>query len=127
MGQAKLIFIYNADAGLVNAALDTLHKWFSPQTYNCQLCRISHHGFGMRRAMEEFLQQLDMELVFLHRDDYQGRVGRPLELPVILLQGPTDPQAHVLLDRETINACEDLPQLLQALRAALPQAYSQNL
>jgi hypothetical protein len=38
----ELLFVYNADAGLVTGLLDTLHKVLSPSTYSCSLCAITY-------------------------------------------------------------------------------------
>ena len=38
--------IYNADGGLVNGALDLLHKTFSPATYACRLCDVTYGPLG---------------------------------------------------------------------------------
>jgi len=117
MSRPTLIFIYNAESGLMHAALDTLHKWLSPSTYACQLCRVGFHGFGMRRELRDYLQGLGMELLFLHKDDYRAQVPMTLALPVVLLR---EGDSHrVLLDSAQINTCQDLPQLLAALDAAL--------
>jgi len=37
----NLIFVYNANGGLVNSWLDTAHKIVSPSTYSCSLCAIT--------------------------------------------------------------------------------------
>ena len=39
MNPERLILVYNADNGLFNAVTDWSHKFFSPQTYQCSLCR----------------------------------------------------------------------------------------
>lgn len=126
MSRATLIFIYNADAGLMHAAVDTLHKWLSPGTYQCQLCRLGYHGFGMRQTLREYLRGLDLELMFLHRDDYRQTIDHDLALPAIMLK--TGAHGELLLDAEQINRCADLEHLLEVLDQALQRrGYSQNL
>lgn len=115
--KTQLIFIYNANAGLLHATIDTLHKWLSPSTYACQLCRITHHGFGMMTRMRKYLDSLDMELVFLHRDDYEEQIPFPVELPAILKR--SNDEVRIILDNQAINECSDLEQLLQRLERAL--------
>lgn len=126
MSRTKLVFIYNAHSGRIHAALDTLHKWLSPDTYSCQLCRIGYHGFGMRQALRDYLQRLDLELVFLHRDDYRQYIQQELPLPAILLTQEND--TTVLLSAAQLGQCDNLEQLLEALNQSLqPYGYSQNL
>ena len=37
----KFIFIYNAKGGKWNSTLDLVHKYVSPRTYKCSLCKIT--------------------------------------------------------------------------------------
>ena len=73
----KLIFVYNADSGLFNALSDMAHKLLSPKTYSCQLCAITHGAFAERRQWRDFIDDLDTECEFLHRDEFEAR--HPLE------------------------------------------------
>ncbi len=43
-----LLFVYNADSGFFNLAADIARKIFSPQTYDCNLCAITHDAFAMK-------------------------------------------------------------------------------
>jgi hypothetical protein len=45
MKTKSLLFVYNADSGVFNLVTDIAHKIFSPQTYACQLCCITHGNF----------------------------------------------------------------------------------
>lgn len=38
----NIIFIYNAKGGQWNYLIDTLHKYLSPKTYECNLCQITY-------------------------------------------------------------------------------------
>jgi hypothetical protein len=67
----ELLFVYNADAGLVNGLLDTLHKTFSPATYACSLCAVTYGATSMRPEWRAFLRQLPADVSFLHRDELQ--------------------------------------------------------
>ncbi len=68
--KTSLIFVYNADSGLFNTLTDIAHKMFSPDTYACNLCMITHDNLSMRGEWKEFIEQLDLELEFLHRDEF---------------------------------------------------------
>ncbi|SMB99010.1 hypothetical protein SAMN00120144_3663 [Hymenobacter roseosalivarius DSM 11622] len=67
----KLLFVYNADAGLANGLLDMAHKILSPRTYPCSLCGITYGTTHMRPDWRQFLQSLPLESRFLHRDEFQ--------------------------------------------------------
>ena len=43
----KFIFIYNAKGGRWNSTLDLVHKYVSPSTYKCSLCKITFN-IGMK-------------------------------------------------------------------------------
>ncbi len=79
--------IYNADGGLVNGALDLLHKTFSPSTYACRLCEVTFGTFGMKRDWRATIEALPLPVTFLHRDEWQAAFpGNPTALPAILLE-----------------------------------------
>ena len=65
----ELLFVYNANAGLVNGLLDTLHKTFSPGTYACSLCAVTYGATSMRTEWKSFIQELPAQTTFLHRDE----------------------------------------------------------
>ena len=50
-----LVFVYNARSGLFNALSDAAHKIFSPGTYQCNLCALTHTALGMRGEWRKFL------------------------------------------------------------------------
>lgn len=80
-----LFFIYNANSGVLNAALDSLFKFFSSSSYACDLCAITHGSFGMRKEWEEFIQTLAIPVRYLHKDEWQEKYDYEVELPAILL------------------------------------------
>ena len=71
--KTSLVFVYNADSGLFNTMTDIAHKIFSPDTYSCNLCMITHDNLSMRSEWKNFIEQLDIELAFLHRDEFISR------------------------------------------------------
>jgi len=70
-----LVFVYNADSGLFNSLADLAHKIFSPQTYQCNLCAITYSAAGMKKEWKDFLDQLDVPMEFLHRDELKASHG----------------------------------------------------
>ena len=108
--KAQLVFVYNADGGLFNTLSDVAHKIFSPETYACNLCALTHTAFGMRREWKEFLESLDARTEFLHADELRSRYGmKGLALPAILRKrGAT---LEEFADAATINSCRTLDEL----------------
>lgn len=108
--RATLVFVYNADSGLFNTVTDIAHKVFSPETYSCQLCALTYGTFSIRGEWKAFLETLDADFEFLHRDELAGRYGmRDVALPAIFRKegGTLFPFATA----DEINACSDLASL----------------
>ncbi len=83
----RILMIYNADGGLVNGAMDLLHKMVSPGTYACRLCEVTYGTFGMKRDWRATIEALPMPASFLHRDEWlAARPGDDTPLPAILLE-----------------------------------------
>lgn len=84
MAKTKLLFVYNADSGLFNTVTDIAHKLLSPKTYECNLCSITHGVFKVRESWVNFLQQLDAECEFLHKDEFLKKYAAVnVEFPAI--------------------------------------------
>ncbi len=115
MEKPTLIFVYNADSGLVNTLLDIGHKIISPQTYACNLCALTHSTFSMRDEWKRFVAELGVPIEFLHRDELAKRYGiNDIALPVVFRK--TNGQLHKWISREEISAChslDDLQRLVQ--------------
>ena len=67
----KIIFVYNADSGVINAIKDYFHKIISPSTYECNLCGISFGLGGMKREWKEYIKELSIPVEFLHRNEFE--------------------------------------------------------
>ncbi len=107
---SQLIFVYNADSGLFNTVTDIAHKIFSPQTYSCGLCALTHSYFSMRDEWKSFIESLGVDCQFVHRDEYIKEYDGPeFSWPAILINQAG--QLSVCLEAEDINSCNDLDEL----------------
>ena len=109
----KLIFVYNADSGFLNAMKDWAHKIISPETYPCSLCALTYDNLGMRRPWREFVDGLEYEVEFLHRDELREQYGiQDVALPTafIFQNDKTKPW----LNSDVLDTCKSLDEL-QAL------------
>lgn len=116
MPQRTLLMVYNADSGWFNTLADIGHKLFSPATYPCALCALTHGHFIMRGEWREFVTRLDLHCEYLHRDQFlerYGKMGTPL--PAIFVIENQRPVPCV--DAESIAACADLGRLEALLTA----------
>jgi len=110
----RLIFVYNADAGLAQGILDSVHKLVSPATYRCSLCAVTHGALRMDPKWRAWLKQLPVPPAFYHRDDspFTG-----IELPVVLIQ--REGAAEVLIPAERLNTLRSVDALIAAIEAEL--------
>ncbi len=113
-----IVFVYNADSGVFNTLTDIAHKIFSPQTYECNLCAITYGNFSMRAEWKEFLDSLNTEFEFFHRDELAAQYGlTDAALPAVFRKenGTLVPW----IGPEQINACRDVEELKQLIRSRL--------
>ena len=114
-----LLFVYNADSGIFNTLSDIAHKMFSPDTYECNLCAITHSHFSMRSAWADFLETLDAKLEFLHRDELIKEYGeQKASLPAIFFVGD-DKKLELAVDSDSINKCKTIEDLQAAIHNSL--------
>jgi len=112
----KLIFVYNADSGLFNTVSDIAHKVLSPKTYSCNLCALTHGHFKIKQEWVEFLEQIDAELEFLHRDEFLKKYHQDnAELPTIFIE--KNNELSPWLDQASINQIQTLYDLKAAIMA----------
>jgi len=111
----RLVFVYNADSGLFNTMADIGHKIFSPGTYACDLCALTHGYFSERREWRTSVESLAIPCDFLHRDEFVRACPEQKELtyPVVLLVD--DNGQRICLSREELAACDSLGALKQAI------------
>jgi hypothetical protein len=110
-----LIFVYNADGGLLEAGRDAVHKLVSPATYPCSLCALTYGAVAKRPAWRAFLARTRMETLFLYRDEFRADLDtRDLPLPAILL-GTDAPVPEVLVSASELDGLPDLDALIALL------------
>lgn len=69
----KIVFVYNADSGLVAGLKDYFHKVLRPSTYQCRLCAVTYGPLGMKGDWRRFVTHLPFGVEFLHRDEFSAR------------------------------------------------------
>jgi len=114
----KIIFVYNADSGLFNLLSDMAHKFISPETYDCQLCMLTHGHFGMRDQWHEYLETLNAEIEFLHRDEFVKQyTEHTAELPALFLK--RGDLLELLVAAHTIISCSTIEMLIHQVNTRI--------
>lgn len=111
----SVLFVYNADSGLFSTLADIGHKLFSPTTYPCSLCAITHGLLAERAAWRAFIEGLGTPCEFLHRDQFRARFPDvQATLPAIFRL--RDKQLRPCADAAAIAACAGLADLKILIR-----------
>ena len=96
--EPTVIFVYNADSGVFNLAADIAHKIFSPQTYSCNLCVITHSTFRMKNEWRDYLETFEAEY----------RI-QTIDLPAVFMKSGDG--LKMIIDSAAINACRTIADL----------------
>ena len=115
----RLLFVYNADGGLLPGLKDLFHKLLSPATYPCSLCAITYGAAQMRPEWQHFVRELPVPVEFLHRDEF-GRaypLAPPARLPAAFLVSAAG-ELSPFIQAEEMDAT-DLNGLMALVRARL--------
>lgn len=122
----RIIAVYNADTGLIEALMHAVHKAVRPETYPCSLCALTYGAVSMRGDWKRFWQNLDASVDFYHRDDFSedfpelGTGGtREVALPVILISEAGE-EPRVMISNEELDAMEDVDELMGRVTGLLP-------
>ena len=116
---ARLLFVYNADAGIVAGLFDIAHKLVSPATYPCSLCAATHGTFAMRREWRDYLATLPLPAAFYHRLDFQAAYPALAAAPLPLIARDDGGAVTILLDAAVLARLTTVPALMAALDARL--------
>jgi hypothetical protein len=115
----RLILIYNADGGLLNAVKDAVWKVVQPSTYPCSLCALTYGWVAMHGQWGRFLDSLPNTKVFHHRDDFAAAFpGLSVELPAIL-SASDGASPQVLVSAAELDALPDLDALIALVEERL--------
>ena len=125
----KLLIVYNADSGLINALMHAVHKQLFPETYPCSLCAITYGAVSMHGEWKRFLESLPMDVVFHHKDDFTeaypeiGTDGaREVALPAILTSRQGE-EPQVLIPAEELDAMKDTVELMARVEEQLAEQF----
>ncbi|WP_298469324.1 hypothetical protein [uncultured Erythrobacter sp.] len=126
---ARLLIVYNADSGIINALMHAVHKQVRPETYPCSLCALTYGAVSMRGEWKAFLGRLPMDVVFHHRDDFaEAYPDHEFPLPAILTSA-NGKEPQILISAEELDAMTDAAQLIARVedRLVIESLYGPRL
>jgi hypothetical protein len=99
----RLLFVFQADAGLVNAFVDSVRK--ALRLRSCTLCALTHGLAGERPEWATAKASLPYPIVYLHRDEIDGEARRVARdrLPCVLTD--CGGSIGVLIEPDELDAC----------------------
>lgn len=99
----RLIFVYNADSGLLAAIADSAKKLL--RINGCTLCSLTHSTSGEKGEWTSCKETLGVPVEYLHRDELDARVKDVVqqELPCVLAE--TGGALVMLLRPDVIKRC----------------------
>lgn len=117
----KLVFVYNADSGKLNALMDSLQKVVNPSAYSCKLCELTYGAFEEKKAWRTFRGELDVETEFLHKDEfrkeYASKFGHKFDFPIVL--GQTGKGLEVIISNSEFEEINNLEVLIDKIKGRI--------
>ena len=116
--QREFIFVYNAKGGKLNYVIDTIHKYVSPSTYDCNLCQITY-DLKMKKAWKEFINDTPHLFKFFHLEELVdfGLEAYRNQLPICFEK--IGNKYEVLINRDEMNAFKDEFELINLINQKL--------
>lgn len=116
----KLIFVYNAYSGSHNAVLDGLYKIIKPNSYACNLCKVTHGIFSEKTRWKNYRKASDTDMDFLHIDEFQKRYaskfGYKYTFPIVLWED--EGEMGIFISTEELERVENVEKLIQLIEEA---------
>jgi hypothetical protein len=115
-----LVFVYNAEPGIVAGLLDTIHKTLSPDTYACSLCGITYGALSMRPEWRQWLKAQPWDAEFAYRDDFRATYSAHAQEPLAAIfrrEGATE--LSLLVPADELAQASDVAALIALLEAKL--------
>lgn len=114
----ELVFVYNADSGKLNALLDLAHKTVSPASYQFNLCTLTYGSFTERKEWKRFRESSSLDLVFLHKDEFEKEYGQTFSYPIVLKKGSG---LELFISTDELNEVTTAAQLIDLVQNRAPR------
>lgn len=111
--EKTIIFVYNADNGIINSVKDYFHKVISPKDYACNLCALTYNALGMKSEWKKAIEKTGMKTEFMHRNEFLKKYKKSFDLPIILIK--IGDEMEVLVSAKEIKNSKSLQELIDII------------
>ena len=107
MEKTQLIFIYNANSGVVAGIKDSVQKIKTGKS-KCSLCTATWSAFNVKSSWRAKEKQIKVPFVYYHRDDMPEDISNFVEeqkvlLPVVLIK--ENDKLRILIPSDRLDRC----------------------
>ena len=106
----RLLFVYNANSGLLPLLKDVSHKIISPKTYPCSLCALTYNPFTESNTWKTYRKNTTIEMVFYHKDEYESLYNYKTTYPSILIENKNKIKGFI--DKNRLNQLTSVQELI---------------
>lgn len=98
--------------------LSNIHKIISPETYPCNLCRLTHDDFSEKKEWKDFKKNTSFDFLFMYKNEflklYSDNKFKNLRFPVVFEKEIKN--VKVILDAEKLVSIITVGQLIEFLQ-----------
>lgn len=117
----KLIFVYNSDSDLFALIAGAAHKLASPETYQCNLCRLTYPFASVNKEWEKFVTSLPYQAAFLHRNEFNEQYQKQKDIPLPAVFVEDSSGIRLLISDKEINEAKSISDLIEVTKRFLPK------
>lgn len=114
----KVIFVYNANSGKLNALFDAGHKLLRPSTYPCSLCALTYDTFSENAIWKTFREERRLDMEFYHKDEFENTFPN-VQIPYPSILKLENKMLTTVINNEVLNEIIDIEDLITRLKSNL--------
>ncbi len=116
----SLVFVYNADSGILPRMKDMSSRGAAPGKDACNLYAVTFSPIGMKKEWKRFIQDLGTPVRFLSRNEFSSEFRTTTAtFPAVFLQNGNDLIPFISTDE--INRCAQLEDLISLVQQRFTQ------
>lgn len=120
MAGPGLLFVFDAEGGLIDRIVHSLRVRLSPAAEHCALRRLICGAMGLSPQWKRRVRELGLSVSYLHREEFRShhQALARITLPAVFFEYD-DGSLELALDRAMIARCGSMEDLLKMLHACL--------